>query len=142
MLRVLNATVGVPLGSGGFPNVAIKATTKTPASNEDPSNYSRFASASAEKSYPLWFGGAGGLVIVFADADATGVVSVNGGYISDTTAGGTVIGTVTNPKLAATASQHVVIPAGFEYVWISHAGISAGGPVRAVWSKNTNQPNA
>lgn len=142
MFRFLNATVGAPVTPGGFPNLQIRATTKTPASNEDPSNYSRFAAVGAEKSYPVYFAGTGGVVLVFADADATGTVSVIGSYIADTTAGGTVLGTVANPKLAPTASQHIAVPVGIEYVWISHAGISAGGPVRACWFLTKNNGNA
>lgn len=142
MFRFLNATVGVPLAGGGFPNLAIRATTKTPASNEDPGNFSRFAAATAEKSYPIHFGGVGGVVLVFADADATGTVTVSASYIGDTTAGGTVLGTVANPKLAPTANQHIVVPDGIEYVWISHAGISAGGPVRACYNLNNQRGSA
>lgn len=142
MFRFLNATVGVPLASGGFPGIAIRAVTKTPATNEDSANYSRFAAGTAEKSYPVTFSGCGGVVVVFADADATATVTVNGGYIGDTTAGGTILGTVTNPKLAVAASQHISIPVGIEYVWISHAGVSAGGPVRACYALAREAANA
>lgn len=141
MLRFLNKTVGVPLGGGGFPNVAIRATTKTPGSNEDSNNYSRFNGVGAEVSYPVFFGGAGGVVLVVGDADATSVVTVVGGYIPDTTSGGTVLGTVTNPKAAPTASQHIVVPVGIEYVWLSHAGVT-GGPVRGLYAIGRQEVNA
>lgn len=135
MLRFCNKTTStVPVTPGGMPGVVVKAVTKTPASNEDPLHYTRFAAVGAETSYPVYFGGAGGVVIIVAEADATAVFTVVGGYIPDTTAGGTVLGTVTNPKLAVAASQHITVPTGVEWVWVSHAGISAGGPCRAMWS--------
>lgn len=142
MLRFCNKTNStVPVTPGGMPGVVFKAVTKTPASNEDPTHATRFANAAAEVSYPVYFGGTGGVVIVVAEADATAVFTVVGGYIPDTTAGGTVLGTITNPKLAVAASQNIAVPGGIEWVWVSHAGISAGGPCRAMWARTHQATN-